>query len=489
MAAPITSTRLSETELQEVQEIIHSLAIQQGAGDGLTSTRPAASSTTKSTFEVFTKVRPLLPTETQAVLPGLTTETTLRDEDHATVTALHATPGHAAIGHFHGVLGTHSTNADVFSAAIDARLDVALAGGTLSVFCYGHTGAGKTYTMLGKPGLEPGLYSLLTDRLLARLDEGLALHVRFVELHNKKVYDLLDDRSECHLRENADGEMQVRGQVKLLEDGRVYAMNQRSVLVKSTDDAADVLAVGLAHRASGASSLNDQSSRSHGVLELEIVNDDLIRARDEVAEAEATAIPLGKTAIDRNIGFWTTSGLVRMDGSTMVLTCDDDESVDVSDWMDRLRQEAAEIKAAEAASQAANQAHDEARQRERDVIAEAGGAIGGKVLLVDLAGADKDDRDLAKAGTTREEKAESIYINKSLLALQRCITAIASGVGKPPFRDSTLTRVLAPVLKPASGHPAASIMVVNVSPSAELAKYTINSLRYGSLASSAASKH
>ncbi|KNE60226.1 hypothetical protein AMAG_05638 [Allomyces macrogynus ATCC 38327] len=210
------------------------------------------------------------------------------------------------------------------------------------------------------------------------------------------------------MRENADGEMQVRGHVKLLEDGRVYAMNQRSVLVKSTDDAAEVLAVGLAHRAAGASSLNDQSSRSHGVLELEIVNDDLIRARDEVAEAEASAIPLGKAAIDRNIGFWTTSGFVRMDGRTMVLTCDDDASVDVSDWMDRLRQEAAEIKAAEAASQEANRAHEVARQRERDVIAEADGAIGGKVLLVDLAGADKDDRDLAKAGTTREEKAESI---------------------------------------------------------------------------------
>ncbi|ORZ39478.1 P-loop containing nucleoside triphosphate hydrolase protein [Catenaria anguillulae PL171] len=464
--ATFTSTRLSKAELLEAQQLF-----QATQTPGAETKLPPAK---RSTFEVYARVRPLLPTEPQQTIPGLVVDTQLAHANSpdpsskGTVAALHNPPGRTFIDGFQGVFGTTAPTAQVFASSIEKNLDTALQGGTLSVFCYGYTGAGKTHTMLGSTtdkGFEPGLYSLLTENLLARLAPGLSLHVRFIELYNKKVFDLLDDRQECHLRNNSNGDLLVRGQVQLLDDGRVYAMNQRSALVTSKDDASRVLAAGLAHRALGSSSLNNQSSRSHGVLELEIVNDDLIQARKEVAEAEAREIPLGKDVIDRKIGFWTNAGLIRLNGHDIVLTCDEDDSIAVSDWMDRFRKEVNEIQEAERKAHVAKLAHDEAQAREREIVAQAAGAIGGMVTLVDLAGADKDDRDIAKSGATKEEKIESMYINKSLMALRQCITAIATKQGRAPFRDTTLTRILKPVLDPSSPRSTAAVMIVNVSPS------------------------
>ena len=50
------------------------------------------------------------------------------------------------------------------------------------------------------------------------------------------------------------------------------------------------------------------------------------------------------------------------------------------------------------------------------------GRQGGALQLVDLAGADFDDRDLGSSTstTTAQQRKESIDINKSLLALKEC---------------------------------------------------------------------
>jgi len=109
-------------------------------------------------------------------------------------------------------------------------------------------------------------------------------------------------------------------------------------------------------------------------------------------------------------------------------------------------------------------------------------SLGGELVLVDLAGADYDHR----SGAAQQESAA---INKSLLALKECFRSLAnvSGSRRPNFRDSKLTRMLEDALAPTSGKcrrrntASVSVMLVNVSPAAELQKGTINALRYGQL--------
>ena len=68
----------------------------------------------------------------------------------------------------------------------------------------------------------------------------------------------------------------------------------------------------------------------------------------------------------------------------------------------------------------------------RNIAEEKISGIGGALQLVDLAGADFDDRDLgtnltnltnsssSTSSTTAQQRKESIDINKSLLALKEC---------------------------------------------------------------------
>jgi len=95
--------------------------------------------------------------------------------------------------------------------------------------------------------------------------------------------------------------------------------------------------------------------------------------------------------------------------------------------------------------------------------------LGGCLLLVDLAGADYDKRDL-ETETTAQERKESIAINKSLLALKECFRSIGSGKtsSRACFRGSSLTRVLEDALLPSSS-------------SLRIGKRTLNVLRYGQI--------
>ena len=68
-----------------------------------------------------------------------------------------------------------------------------------TVICYGQTGTGKTYTMVG-----------MLERV-ARDLEGLSVEVVFFEIHGKKCYDLLSHRKEVHLRADASDAVHVRG--------------------------------------------------------------------------------------------------------------------------------------------------------------------------------------------------------------------------------------------------------------------------------------
>lgn len=107
-------------------------------------------------------------------------------------------------------------------------------------------------------------------------------------------------------------------------------------------------------------------------------------------------------------------------------------------------------------------------------------ALGGSLLLVDLAGADYDHR-------TGSQQKESAAINKSLLALKECFRSLTkSSLQKPKFRESKLTRVLEDSLAPTASSArlnteSVSVMIVNVSPAARFEAMTINGLRYGQM--------
>lgn len=105
---------------------------------------------------------------------------------------------------FAHVFETDSSQKKVFEVAARDIVNAFLEGYNGTIFVYGQTGAGKTFTMQGAHedladsccmsenlGLVPQSLSLIFRRILRFQQESVDLHVSFLEIYNEKAYDLL----------------------------------------------------------------------------------------------------------------------------------------------------------------------------------------------------------------------------------------------------------------------------------------------------------
>lgn len=159
-----------------------------------------------------------------------------------------------------------------------AVIEDVLAGYNCTIFAYGQTGTGKTYTMEGdfmhEPGSEifenhAGIIPRAVHRIFERLDEvgeDYAVKVSFLELYNEELTDLIATTDA-----NMDGEKKLR----IFEDTNaknsgIQIQNLEEVIVKNSAAVMDIMKVALDKRTSFATLLNQNSSRSHGVFTVTI---------------------------------------------------------------------------------------------------------------------------------------------------------------------------------------------------------------------------
>ncbi|XP_009770793.1 kinesin-like protein KIN-14S [Nicotiana sylvestris] len=149
-----------------------------------------------------------------------------------------------------------------------------LDGYNVCIFAYGQTGTGKTFTMEGTPEnrgvnyrtLEM-LFSLSSERSSIMKYE---LSVSMLEVYNEKIRDLLVENSnhpakKLEIKQSAEGTQEVPG----LVEARVYG----------TDEVWELLKSGSRARSVGSTSANELSSRSHCLLRVTVVGDNLINGQ------------------------------------------------------------------------------------------------------------------------------------------------------------------------------------------------------------------
>ncbi|XP_042512318.1 kinesin-like protein KIN-10B [Macadamia integrifolia] len=122
-----------------------------------------------------------------------------------------------------------------------------------TVFAYGATGSGKTYTMQGSEEL-PGLIPLAMSTVLSMCEStGNSAEISYYEVYMDRCFDLLEPKAkEISLLEDKDGQVQLRGLSR--------------IPVSSVVEFHEIFASGIQRRKVAHTSLNDVSSRSHGVL-------------------------------------------------------------------------------------------------------------------------------------------------------------------------------------------------------------------------------
>ncbi|KXG47820.1 uncharacterized protein PGRI_016900 [Penicillium griseofulvum] len=382
---------------------------------------------------------------------------------------------------FDGILERDDNNHVVFNRVVAPVLPEVLEGKSRNFFAYGHSGSGKSHTMIGYNFENPdefGMCLAAARQLSAALEEinlgdsnhQFGLGLRVFELRKNIAFDLLNERNECFVREGSDGRVYIRGETEMLENGKVRVRPIATKACWSFEDLHRELQKGLKHRRTATSTVHDQSSRTHAVIELEIITKELLDARDQVVERQSELVPVGKHATDVYIE----------EQSRAIIQTEPGKYAPNPDYqMDQARVDAAEAQKAEFESRV-----KKAEEHESEVFATTARAhrcIGGKLVFVDLAGAEflSSTTTSSAPKQTPQEKQEGRQINTDLLALKEVIRALSSKKSRIPYRSSPLTMVLREHFEASAD--THSAMILTVSPEANQYTATTNTLKYGDL--------
>ncbi|XP_069466094.1 kinesin-like protein KIF1B isoform X22 [Ambystoma mexicanum] len=140
-------------------------------------------------------------------------------------------------------------------------LQHAFEGYNVCIFAYGQTGAGKSYTMMGKQEeTQAGIIPLLCEDLFEKIndnynsDVSYSVEVSYMEIYCERVRDLLNPKNKGNLR--------VREHPLL----GPYVEDLSKLAVTSYTDIADLMDAGNKARTVAATNMNETSSRSHAVF-------------------------------------------------------------------------------------------------------------------------------------------------------------------------------------------------------------------------------
>uniref|UniRef100_A0A8C8BCF9 Kinesin motor domain-containing protein n=1 Tax=Otus sunia TaxID=257818 RepID=A0A8C8BCF9_9STRI len=127
-----------------------------------------------------------------------------------------------------------ATQETVYRATTQSLVTVVISGSNATVFAYGPTGCGKTYTMLGTDG-EPGLCARTLGELFQAIEEASGdveyeVSMSYLEIYNEMIRDLLDPSLGClQLREDAGGTVQVTG-ITQIPATSAHEVSQRALM-------------------------------------------------------------------------------------------------------------------------------------------------------------------------------------------------------------------------------------------------------------------
>ncbi|XP_068717868.1 kinesin-like protein KIF18A isoform X2 [Montipora capricornis] len=181
---------------------------------------------------------------------------------------------------FDRVFDSSASNINVFEETTKAIIDGVLGGYNCSVFAYGATGAGKTFTMLGD-STNPGVMFLTMMNLYSKInaskdEKSSYVAVSYLEVYNETIRDLLMPGQPLAVREDPQRGVCVSG----------LTLNKPA----SAEELLGMLEYGNNNRTQHPTDANAQSSRSHAVFQV------FLRQRDRTASLKAN-ITMGKMSL------------------------------------------------------------------------------------------------------------------------------------------------------------------------------------------------
>ncbi|XP_017368252.1 kinesin-like protein KIF21A isoform X13 [Cebus imitator] len=282
---------------------------------------------------------------------------------------------------FDYVFDIDSQQEQIYTQCIEKLIEGCFEGYNATVFAYGQTGAGKTYTMgtgfdVNIVEEEQGIISRAVKHLFKSIEEkkhiamknGLPppdfkVNAQFLELYNEEVLDLFDTTRDIDAKNK-------KSNIRIHEDstGGIYTVGVTTRNVNTESEMMQCLKLGALSRTTASTQMNVQSSRSHAIFTIHVCQ---TRVCPQIDADNAT----------------------------------DNKIISESAQMNEFE------------------------------------TLTAKFHFVDLAGSER----LKRTGATGERAKEGISINCGLLALGNVISALGDKSKRAthvPYRDSKLTRLL-----------------------------------------------
>ncbi|XP_056149262.1 kinesin-like protein KIF1A [Lampris incognitus] len=167
---------------------------------------------------------------------------------------------------------SHTTPEDInYASQMQVYKDIgeemllhAFEGYNVCIFAYGQTGAGKSYTMMGRQEKDQqGIIPLLCEDLFTKINDSnndnsmsYSVEVSYMEIYCERVRDLLNPKNKGNLRVR---EHPLMGP---------YVEDLSKLAVTSYNDIQDLMDSGNKARTVAATNMNETSSRSHAVFNI-----------------------------------------------------------------------------------------------------------------------------------------------------------------------------------------------------------------------------
>ena len=201
---------------------------------------------------------------------------------------------HEEIGEFKfdHVFASHCTNLEVYERTSKPMIDKLLMGFNATIFAYGMTGSGKTFTMSGNEqelGLIPLSVSYLFTNIMEQSmngDKKFDVIISYLEIYNERIYDLLESGLEesgsristpsrlYMSKSNSNG---LGVELKIRDDSqygvKVIGLTERRC--ESSEELLRWIAVGDKSRKIGETDYNARSSRSHAIVLIRLTSTDV----------------------------------------------------------------------------------------------------------------------------------------------------------------------------------------------------------------------
>ncbi|OAC97655.1 hypothetical protein MUCCIDRAFT_151013, partial [Mucor lusitanicus CBS 277.49] len=346
---------------------------------------------------------------------------------------------------FDHVFGTTSTQSEIFSTLGDSLIRKFIEGYNITILAYGQTSSGKTYTMgtaangngmnSVDEGIVPRSMALLFDLLHNNNNDtsnrpisptssissstSTSNKISFIEIYNEDLHDLLNSAPIDELPP-----ITIREDTK----GRIYWTGVKEVSVHSTDDVLYYLEQGTQNRATGATDMNEKSSRSHAIFSVSLKQEKWIPSATSANDGSKKPRPTSSMSM---------RSTTPMSNSRLFNAANGNQQPEDGEWL----------------------------------------ITTSKFHFVDLAGSERLKRTAAEG----DRRKEGININAGLLALGNVISALGDPSKKNahvPYRDSKLTRLLQDSL----GGSATTLMIACASPVEYNLAETLNTLQYANRA-------